>query len=211
MKRLFPERLKAASLYEGTLMPHRLVIAIGIILCFSLISCDLFKTRTPEEPSQQSSNYVPPTDVSLVLQNMVNAFQDGNAVNYAKSFSDASFNFIPSTNVKNKYGIDWTAWNKTQEQQCFEKIINRFSNNSRVVLMFDSYTPTYNSNISQVETAYHLILPVEAGAVMKFNGQVQYTLTQVSGLWYINQWVDVSVNVSDSTWSDLKGIAYSQW
>ena len=46
---------------------------------------------------------------------------------------------------------------------------------------------------------------------MKFNGQVQYTLTQVSGLWYINQWVDVAVNVSDSTWSDLKGIAYSQW
>jgi hypothetical protein len=140
---------------------------------------------------------------------MVNSFQDGNAVNYAKSFSSISFVFTPSASAKNK--IDWTAWDKTQEQQCFEKIINHFSNNSRVVLTFDSYTPTYNSNISQVETAYHLTLPVAGGVVMKFNGQVQYTLTQVSGLWYINQWVDISVNVSDSTWSDLKGIAYSQW
>ncbi len=81
-------------------MPHSFVIAIGIMLCFSLMSCDLFKTRTPEEPSQQSSNYVPPTDVSLVLQNMVNAFQDGNAVNYAKSFSDASFSFYTLNDAK---------------------------------------------------------------------------------------------------------------
>jgi hypothetical protein len=63
-----------------------------------------------------------------------------------------------------------------------------------------------------VETDYHLVLPIEAGVIKKFNGRVQYTLAQdQSGLWYINQWVDVGTNVSDSTWSDLKGIAFSQW
>lgn len=189
-------------------MPRRLIMFIGIVLCLNMTSCDLFKTRSPDEPSQKSSNYVPPTDVSIVLQNLVNAFQDGNAVNYTKSFSDASFSFAPSTNARNKYGIDWMSWNKTQEQQCFEKIINHFSNNSRVVLAFDPFTPTYNNNTSQVETAYHLTLPMEAGGIKKFNGQVQYTLSQVSGFWYINQWVDVGV---DSAWSDLKGVAYSQW
>jgi hypothetical protein len=193
-------------------MSQRIIMFIGIAFCLSLISCDLFKTRTPEEPSQQSSTYVPPTDPSLVLQNMISAFQDGDAVNYAKSFSNTSFIFTPSASAKNKYGIDWTAWNKTQEQQCFEKILNHFSNNTRVVLAFESYTPTYNNNTSQVETDYHLTLPIDAGVIKKFNGRVQYTLAQdQSGLWYINQWVDVGTNVSDSTWSDLKGIAYSQW
>jgi hypothetical protein len=143
---------------------------------------------------------------------MINAFQDGNAVNYAQSFSSNTFVFTPSTNARNKYGIDWSTWGKAQEQQCFDKIINHFSSKTRVVLVFDPYTPTYSSNTSQVETDYHLTLPSDAGVVRKFNGRVQYTLAQdQSGLWYINQWVDVGTAVTDSTWSDLKGVAYSQW
>ena len=193
-------------------MSHWSVWCICIAFCLSVISCDLFKTRTPAEPSQQSSNYIPPTDPSLVMQNMTNAFQDGNAVNYAKSFSGTSFSFTPSTSAKNKYGIDWTTWNKTQEQQSFEKILNHFSKNSKVVLAFDPFLPTYNNTTSQVETDYHLTLPLDAGVMKKFNGRGQFTLAQdQSGLWYINQWVDLGTSVSDSAWSDLKGIAYSQW
>ena len=193
-------------------MSHWSVWCICIAFCLSVISCDLFKTRTPAEPSQQSSNYIPPTDPSLVMQNMTNAFQDGNAVNYAKSFSGTSFSFTPSTSAKNKYGIDWTTWNKTQEQQSFEKILNHFSKNSKVVLAFDPFLPTYNNTTSQVETDYHLTLPLDAGVMKKFNGRGQFTLAQdQSGLWYINQWIDLGTSVSDSAWSDLKGIAYSQW
>ena len=101
---------------------------------------------------------------------------------------------------------------ETQEQQCFEKILNHFSSSTRVVLSFDAFTPTYNNAVSQVETNYHLTLPAAAGSTKIFNGKVQLTLAQdQSGLWYINQWVDVAITVSDSTWSDLKGIAYTQW
>jgi hypothetical protein len=212
MKRLFPERLKAALLCKGILMLRCFVMALGIALLFSMMSCDLFKTRTPEEPSQHSSTYVPPTDVLLVLQNMVSAFQDGDAVNYTKSFSETSFSFEPATSARTKYGGELMSWDKTKEQRYFEKVLNHFSNNARVVLEFDPFTPTYNNNTSQVETAYHITLPLDAGVIKKFNGKVQYTLSQdQSGFWSINQWVDVEINVSDSTWSDLKGVAYSQW
>jgi len=193
-------------------MSSRIILVVSVGLCLGAISCDLFKTRTPAEPTQQSSSYVPPTDPSLVVKNMIDAFQDGNAVNYAKSFSGNSFLFTPATSARTKYGIDWTAWGKPQEQQCFEKILNHFSSTAKVVLSFDSFSPTYNNTISQVETNYHLSLPADAGTVKKFTGRVQFTLAQdQSGLWYINQWVDVAINTSDSTWSDLKGIAYSQW
>jgi len=194
-------------------MPRCYVLTLSIALLFGLLSCDLFKTRTPEEPSQHSSTYVPPTDVELVLQNMVNAFQDGDAVNYSKSFSETSFSFEPATSARTKYGGELMSWDKTKEQRYFEKVINHFSNNSKVVLAFDPFTPTsLNSITSQVETAYHLTLPSDAGVIKKFNGKVQYTLSQdQSGFWYINQWVDVGTNTPDSTWSDLKGFAYSQW
>jgi hypothetical protein len=194
-------------------MPRCFVITLSIVLLFGFMSCDLFKTRTPEEPSQHSSTYVPPTDVVLVLQNMVSAFQDGDAVNYSKSFSETSFSFEPATSARTKYGGELMGWDKTKEQRYFEKVINHFSNNSKVVLEFDPFTPTsLNSNTSQVETAYHLTLPSDAGVIKKFNGKVQYTLSQdQSGIWFINQWVDVGTNTPDSTWSDLKGFAYSQW
>jgi hypothetical protein len=193
-------------------MSRWIIVVMSIGLCLAAISCDLFKTRTPAEPSQQSSNYVPPTDPSLVVQNMIDAFQDRNAVNYAKSFSGNVFLFTPAISARAKYGIDWTTWGKPQEQQCFEKILNHFSNNTKIILSFDSFSPAYNNSISQVETNYHLTLPADAGAAKKFTGRVQFTLAQdQSGLWYINQWMDIATSMSDSTWSDLKGIAYSQW
>jgi hypothetical protein len=190
-------------------MPHRSIMYFGILLCFNLISCDLFKTRTPAEPSQQSSNWVPPFEYSQVLQNMVNSFQDGNIDHYLISFSDASFTFEPSTNAHGKYGINWTSWTKTDEQKYITNVLNHF-NNSRPVLIFDPFTPTINiNNTYQVETTYIITLPLEAGVIKKFRGQVQLTLAQdQSGSWSINQWVDVG---TDSTWSDLKGVASSQW
>jgi len=140
---------------------------------------------------------------------MINAFQDGNSVNYTRCFSDASFDFEASANALGEYGGELTTWNKSKEQQYFEKILNHFSSNSaKPVLSFGPFTPTYNSNMSQIETSYNLTLPIDGGAVKKFSGQVQYTLAQQSGFWYINKWVDIG---SDSTWSNLKGFAYSQW
>jgi hypothetical protein len=139
---------------------------------------------------------------------MVFAFQDGDANNYSKSFSE-TFSFEPAISARTKYGDDLMSWDKTKERKYFEKVLNHFLNKSRVVLAFEPYTPIYNINTSQVETAYHLTLPIEAGVIKKFNGRVQLTLSQdPSGFWSINQWVDVG---TDSTWSDLKGVAYSQW
>jgi hypothetical protein len=208
MKQLSQEHLKAALLFKGTLMLRSILIAIGIAICFVLISCDLFKTRTPEEPSQQSSNYVPPTEPSLVLQNMVSEFQGGDAVHYKNSFSDV-FSFTPSTSAQGKYGIDWTAWNSTQEQSYFKNLFVQF-NNANIILTFESILPTQiNSTTYEVVTAYSLTLPIEAGVIKKFNGQVQFTFVQdPSGSWSINRWVDIG---TDSTWSDLKGVAYSRW
>jgi len=187
-------------------MPHRLVMFIGIALCFSLMSCDLFKTRTPEEPSQQSSNYIPPTEPSFVLQNMMSEFQGGDVVHYTNSFSSA-FSFTPSTSAQGKYGVDWTAWSITQEQNYFKNLFVHF-NNSSITLTFESISPTQiNSTTYQMVTAYSLTLPAQTGVIRKFNGQVQFTLVQDQlGSWSINRWVDVG---TDSTWSDLKG-AFAQ-
>jgi hypothetical protein len=190
-------------------MSHSVSIIIGIALCFTVLSCDLFKTRTPEEPSQQSTNYIPPTDVSLVLQNMVNAFQDGDVVNYGKSFSETLYSFEPATSASTKYGGELMMWDKTKEQQYFENVKNSLQQNSSMKLEFVPITSTNFSDSCEIGTAYRLNVPHTRMNVAKvFVGQAQFTIIRNSqnGYWYIRQWVDVGeVNPSDSTWSDLKG------
>ena len=145
-------------------MPRGSIVVIWHSLCLGLISCDLFKTRTPAEPSQQSSNYVPPTDVGLVLQNMINAFHDGNAVNYAKSFTDLSFEFEAAPGARVRYGDELTNWDKMKEQKYFENVIQHTDQNSDVVLEFESYTPNPINDSSQVGTNYHLtVYPFRRG------------------------------------------------
>jgi hypothetical protein len=194
-------------------MPRNMDIAIVIMLCFGVISCDLFKTRTPQEPTQASSNYIPPTDPEKVLENMVNAFHDGSKVNYIKSFSSSSFSYEPSTNSQIKYGGELMNWDLAREQRYFENVLLRLQQNSNILLTFDAYTPAFLSDTSRrIETIYHLQVPhTMAGVAHTFEGQTRFTMVQnqSSGEWYIGQWLDVGS--TDSTWSDLKGVAYSQW
>jgi len=189
-------------------MLRGLTIALGIATCLSLISCDLFQTRTPEEPSQQSSNYIPPTDASIVLQNIVSAFQDRDAVNYAKSFSELSFSFEPATSARTRYGGELMSWDKTKEQQYFENVKNSLQQNSKVTLEFIPMTSTNFPDSCEIGTSYRLSVPHTRTNVAKyFSGQSQFTIIRDPqvGYWYIRRWVDVGVNPSDSTWSDLKG------
>jgi hypothetical protein len=214
MKQLSPGHLKAALLYKGTLMLRRFFTAVGIVLCFRLMSCDLFKTRTPEEPSQQSSTYVPPTDVSLVLPNMVSAFQDGDVGHYLLSFSDAAFIFEPSTKANSKYGNTWLIWSKVQEQQYFDNIQSNLQNNSKATLVFSQTIYGIPSDICDVTTLYQLEVPLKnAVGVKTFKGQAQFQLIRDSKTsdWSIQKWgdSDPGSNASDSTWSDLKG-AFAQ-
>jgi hypothetical protein len=189
-------------------MQRSLSLALGIALCFSLMSCDVFKTRTPEEPSQQSSNYVPPTDASIVLQNMVNAFHDRDVVNYSKSFSQTSFSFEPATSARTRYGGELMSWDKTKEQQYFENVKNNLQPNATVTLEFIQLTSTNFPDSCEIGTSYHLTVPhTRTTVAKKFTGQSQFTIIRDPqiGYWYIRQWVDIGLNPADSTWSDLKG------
>jgi len=131
--------------YKATSIPRGLVVVIGIAVSVGLMSCDLFKTRTPAEPSQQSSNYVPPTEPSLVLQNMADAFHDGNKVNYSTSFSDISFVFEATITARSNYGSTFDLWAKSSESEYFLNIMSRLEKKSSVELTFNSYAPAFFS------------------------------------------------------------------
>jgi hypothetical protein len=193
-------------------MLHRLRTVIGLVVCLGLLSCDLFKTRTPEEPDKSSDNYVPPTDPGLVLQNMVHAFSDRNAANYVLSFSDISFNFEATASARSKYVGDFISWDKAKERNYFDVVMSAVNQNNTVVLEFGQFTPRPYADSSEIDVSYHLSVPhTMAGIPKNFDGQAQFMLIRSpqTGRWSIRQWIDLGLNSSDSTWSDLKG-AFAQ-
>lgn len=208
MRLLYPEHWKAALPCKGVLMRWKVIVLICLVLCCCAISCDLFKTRTPEEPVLVSSNDVPATDASLVFQNMIYAFQESNAVNYSKTISGSSFTFTASGNAIQRY-VQLSDWNKSKEQQYFTNVINRLVKNSKVSLEFTTIaSQNYPPDSCELVKNYLLNVPSTVSSPANvYKGQAKFTLIRdpLNGYWYIRRWVDYELSPSDLTWSDLKG------
>jgi hypothetical protein len=208
MKQRSPERWKVVLQCEGILMPRKAVVIIGIMLCLNLFSCNLFKTRTPDEPDQISTNDVPATDPSLVFQNMIYAFQEGNAFNYSKTISDNSFTFMASGKALQRYG-ELNNWNKTKEHDYFNNVVSIIPKYSKITLEFTTIASTNFSDSCELVKTYLLNVPNTVGGSQAkvYKGQAQFTLRRdpLNSNWFICRWSDYELNSSDSTWSDLKG------
>jgi hypothetical protein len=189
-------------------MQRKAAIIIGVLLCLNLCSCDLFKTRTPDEPDQISTNDVPATDASLVFQNMTYAFQEGNAFNYSKTISENSFSFNASGKALQRYG-ELNDWNKTKEYNYFNNVVSIIPKYSKILLEFTTIASTNFSDSCELVKTYLLSVPstTAAGQAKVYKGQAQFTLRRdpLNSYWYICRWSDYELNSSDSTWSDLKG------
>jgi hypothetical protein len=190
----------------------RIVFLTLLAACIQF-SCNIFETRDPEPPSQSSSNYVPPTDPSIVFSNMVSAFRDLNSLNYVKSFadsstSDRSFSFEPTPQAKLKYGGVFLTWTRQSEQQYFENLRSNIPSGSSATLTFDVLNAqSLQSDSAQYEATYRLNVQHSLPNVPTLaSGRAQFFLiADRSRNWVIWRWVDLAANPNDFTWSDLKG------
>jgi hypothetical protein len=142
----------------------------------------------------------------------VNAFQDLDAFHYNQSFSKTSFSFEPATSARSRYGGILLNWDKTKEEDYFNNVIKNLQPSLKVTLVFTPMTSTNFPDSCEIGIAYHLNVPhTKVNVAKAFTGQSQFTFIRdpQDEYWYISRWVDVGVNSSDSTWSDLKG-AFAQ-
>ncbi len=193
----------------------RLIILPVIVAGLAAVAgCGIFDTRDPEPPAQISSTYVPPTDPSIVFQNMASAFQDLNTVNYVRSFSDTAtgaspFRFEPSIQSGAKYASVFAAWSRQSEQQYFEAMKSQLLTGMSMTLQFTSLTQQrVSADSAQYEATYSLVVPHAVPGVSTIaTGRAQFWLApDRSRLWAITTWVDLAQKPDDFTWSDFKGI-----
>lgn len=189
------------------------VLALSFVFLLTRTSCDLFKTRDPESPTQASSNFVPPTEPSIVFSNLSNALRDLNSVNYLRSFADSSsagrdFRFDPTTQASSRYAGVFVSWTKQSEQQYFENMKSKITTGNTAILEFLTLSEqSRQADSSQYNATYRLtVLHSQTNIAKQVRGQSQFfLLADRSRNWVIWRWIDIAQNASDSTWSDLKG------
>jgi hypothetical protein len=184
-----------------------------IILPVFIVSCDLFQTRPPEGPDQTKSNYTPPDQAKILIQNMINSFFDKNTDNYRKSFESISgltnnnFTFIPSSSAQIAYQGIWDNWDVQSETQYFNSIKNTVPDElpMRLSLSTKDESLSILGDSARYTSYYTISIPQINSESLFYEGNVEFTMVRDSRqIWIINYWKDNAIGDSPS-WSDLKG------
>ncbi len=195
-----------------------LKVIVCIILCCGSGACDLFKTRTPDNPVQSNSSYPPPTSPAIVFQNLEKAFNEMNSLYYMASFADTSksaysFSFEPTARAKSNFPGTFTNWSKISEQAYFDIVgakLQKGKAPSLTFLTLDQQNPQPDS--VQYDATYQLVVYVRPDITFQAEGRAQFVLVADRFRnWAIRYWIDFAQSQSDTTWSDLKAIAITQW
>jgi hypothetical protein len=191
------------------------IIFTSIIL-LSFTACDLFTTRNAENPDQTRSNFQPPVEPAIVIENLKNSLTDKNVQNYISCFVDTifanqSYNFSASSEALTRFDIFLQGWGLNEERRYFSSIINKVPTDFPISLTLADQNYSSLSGDSLIYSAtYTLNLPVQSGDPFPQNyaGSLQFNMLRDSrSEWVIYFWKDTKSQTLPS-WSELKGSSY---
>jgi hypothetical protein len=185
------------------------IILITIIV-LTHTACDLFTTRNAESPDQTRSNFQPPVEPAIVIENLKNSLADKNVQNYIACFvdtifSDQAYNFSASSEALSLYQIFIQGW------RYFNSVTNRVPADFPISLTLSNENYSSFSGDSLIYSAtYSINLPISSGDPVPQNyaGNLQFNMLRDSrSEWVIYFWKDTKSEALPS-WSELKGSFY---
>jgi hypothetical protein len=184
----------------------------GLLTAGLLLSgCNLFEPRDPEEPDTSRLDFVPPTEPSIVIDNLQNAIDQKSVANYTACFPDAgtggqAFVFVPSAEASAQYGSALSSWGAAQEQAYFQNLIARSASNAFANLQLAQKSQLVTAD--SVVYSYDYVFTFEhseTGFPKTARGNLQFALAPDAGnRWSIYRWIDFKTG-DDITWSMFKG------
>lgn len=184
-----------------------------MILSYSLLlGCDVFKTRTPQEPDQNSIVYQPATSASILFENFSTAFKEMNDGEYYKCFfaSDSSnvYQFLPEPTSEARYPAVFLNWTATNERTFILGLNSYLDPLTKPDLQWESVNYELQTADSTVLLTQYIINITSKNQVSTFRGASRFTFYLAKeGVWKISRWQDMKFNETDTsqTWSSLKG------
>ncbi len=186
------------------------------IILLPISACDLFTTRNAENPDQTRSNFQPPVEPAIVIENLKSSLSDKNVQNYIACFvdtifADQTYNFSASSEAISLYQIFVQGWGLNEERRYFSSVTNRVPVDFPISLTLSNENYSSLSGDSLVYSAtYSLNLPVSSSDPVPQNyaGNLQFNMLRDSrSEWVIYYWKDTK-SESLPSWSELKGSFY---
>ena len=173
-------------------------------------SCSLLDTREPEQPSQSSDDFLPPTTPESVISNLENSIAQKNIQNYIHCFADPSrtahaFTFVPSAEAAAQYPSVLNLWTYAEEQSYMSNLISMAMPGG-----FSSLLLTPRSSVISADSvvySYDYLLTfqhTQSGFPASARGNLQFTIGVDNSNWSIFRWSDFKTT-TDITWSSFKG------
>jgi hypothetical protein len=186
---------------------------IFILALLSLSSCDLFNTRTPQDPVTASTNNVPATSPDILFNNLTSAMENKVLDNYMMCFVDSSFlkkrfRFVPSSGSSSQFPV-LASWNLDAEKQYFRNLKSISSDGNSITLGLTNQVNTQFGDSAVYQYDYTLsLLAADKTISGTYQGTALFKIFLDSrNQWVIVQWEDSRKNDAQS-WSDLKGRIY---
>jgi hypothetical protein len=180
---------------------------IAVILLIAPAGCDLFRTRDPQPPTQNTTGFVPADRPDDVLSNLKLSIVRHDADNYGKCFSDTAsgggtFLFLPSSG--NFQGI-FTNWSLEEERRWFTNLGTPSGNLVPSITFTSQQQINSSSSATEYTMNYVLYYPhLRAGVPRTVTGFMHlYLALDNQRRWSIGRWDDFRTT-TDSTWSYLK-------
>ncbi len=195
---------------------------ILFIIIFSIIyGCDVFSTRTPENPDNSGASFIPPTEPAIVVQNFESSFKYKNLENYLKCFSSTTANlqnkylFIPSQEGASSYPTVFSSWSNEEERRFFNSFKSVINNETVPLINWINKKSIVEAPDSAIfESDYNLYINFSDNSFPKqYKGKIRLVMmNDNNGLWSISKWYDYNIYQSDSIFNSisiLKAILYN--
>ena len=182
-------------------------VYVYIILIFSFISCNLFTPRDAEGPTEEISNFQPPTTPDVVIENLTNSILERNSINYTQCFggNNLEYNFVPAAEVQANYPSIFSWWDIVSERSYFDNLIIQTDKYSSSSVTFTNITRQPTSDSIVYQASYNLNFQHSATDIPKVaTGNLQFMIKRDrNNNWYITRWIDFKIQ-NQFSWSDLK-------
>ncbi|HUI28742.1 MAG TPA: hypothetical protein VLX91_00905 [Candidatus Acidoferrales bacterium] len=182
--------------------------------CFTFLSgCNIFQTRTPQQPQQGQSDFIPPTSSDIVIQNLKSAVAEKNVDNYLSCLSDTNFGgrkftFVPAVNISSQYAQIFANWDKDYSERTYFSNLAVYSSataSPALTLSSENYTSLSSDSVKYTAN-YILLWPNSAsGSPQQAEGNLQFFLgVDRNQNWSVYRWIDTKLTDSLPTWSEMK-------
>ena len=192
----------------------RICVSIFLLTILIFQGCDLFSTRTPEEP-EGGSDFVWrfPTNPDVVVENLEVAVGRRSSDDYMRSFitpepGGLRFRFIADPDAQANNPVLFNEWDLNSERNHVQSLFapSSLPLDSLIQLVI---TPTHSTpalgDSAELSAGYDFVIGhTLANAPRSMRGQLEFGMRRGNdGGWYIHRWRDMRI-ADHHCWSDLK-------